>query len=178
MTDNLINQRTTDYKNFGSRLSDLFQKPELLEDLRRWLHTLKWAIPLGLVMVVVAYEIVPAIWIHNNWGVSYHAMLDMLLFGTIGPTIVYILFNFLERWLEERETSDLQAQILQKAREDANRSRQLNDDAVQVLFSASALIESLKNNQCELPSDTMNHIEITEQALDKAIRDIRAHLLD
>ncbi len=178
MTNDLINRRTPKIKSPRTWLPDLIHKPELLEDVHSWLHNLKWTIPLALALLVAGYELLPAIWIHDTWGVGFHALLDMFLFGTIGPAIVYVLLNFLERWLEERETSDLQAQILQRAREDAHHSRQLNDDAVQVLFSASALIESLKANHSELPPDTLAHIEITEQALDKAIRELRAHLLD
>jgi len=178
MTNDLVNQQRPEVNNLRSWLPNLIHKPDLLQDLRGNLHTLKWAIPLALALLVAGYEMLPAIWIHDAWGVGFHALLDMFLFGTIGPAIVYVLLNFLERWLEERETSDLQAQILQRAREDAHHSRQLNDDAVQVLFSASALIESLKANHSELPPDAITHIEITEQALDKAIRDLRAHLLD
>ncbi|MFQ5436099.1 MAG: hypothetical protein ACE5FD_14600 [Anaerolineae bacterium] len=178
MNNNLINQMPTELNQPQPWLPRFIHLPGLLGYLRGRLHRLKWAIPLSLVILVVGYELLPALWVQNTWGFAPHALMDVLLFGTIGPAIVYILLNFLERWLEERETSDLQAKILQKAQEDARHSRQLNDDAVQVLFSASTLIESLKTSHPELPSDTIAHIEITEKALDKAIRDLRVHLLD
>jgi signal transduction histidine kinase len=87
-----------------------------------------------------------------------------------------VLLHFLDRWLEERETSELQAQRLAQVREEAKNSRTLNDNAMQVLFAASTLIALLKSDQHELPTETAVQLEETAQALDRAVRQLRAHL--
>ncbi len=127
-------------------------------------------------LLVIAYEIGPANWLHNRLGHSYHILADILLFGSVGPALTFVLLHFLDRWLEERETSELQAQRLAQVREEAKNSRTLNDNAMQVLFAASTLIALLKSDQHELPSETAVQLEETAQALDRAVRQLRAHL--
>jgi hypothetical protein len=147
-------------------------------DRRHRLHLLKWLIPASLVFLVVLYEFGPTRLVHDHLGFTYHALLDTAIFGTFGPILAFVLLTFHERWLEERETSDLQAQIVAKAREEAERGRQLNDNAVQVLFAAGTLIATLKTELPDLPSETAAQINITEQALDEAVQELRTHLLE
>lgn len=147
-------------------------------DFRRRLHLLRWLIPASLMFLVVLYEFGPTRLVHDQLGFTYHALLDTAIFGTFGPILAFVLLTFLERWLEERETSDLQAQIVAKAREEVEKSRQLNDNAVQVLFSAGALIATLKAELPDLPPETTAQINITEQALNEAVQDLRTHLLE
>lgn len=148
-------------------------------DFRHWLHLLRWLVPASLVLLVVLYEFGPTRLVHDHLGFTYHALLDTAVFGTFGPILAFVLLTFLERWLEERETSDLQARIVAKAREDIDRSRQLNDNAVQILFSAGALIATLKAElPPDLPPETVAQIDITEQALNEAVQDLRTHLLE
>jgi len=100
-----------------------------------------------------------------------------MIFGTVGPLLAFFALSLLEQWFEERETSDLQAEILADARRDSERSRQLSDDAIQVLFAASALISSLQSVQAEIPMEYVSQLKNTETALDSAIRNLRLHLL-
>ena len=74
----------------------------------------------------------------------------MWLLPTVGM-MVFVLLYFLERYLEERETSELQGMMLSRAKQQAENGRQLNDDAMQVLFSAGMLIEFLKLGKQDLP---------------------------
>ena len=142
--------------------------------LRRW----RWLLPLGLILLVAFYEIGPARWIYGRFGFAYHIVADIIIFGTIGPTLLFLTLNFISRWLEERETSDLQAKLLAQSQQEAHHSRQLNDDAVQILFAASVLIDSLKSSHASLPPDTTEQIETMEKSLQQAIEQLRAHLLD
>src|SRR3990172_7021006 len=109
--------------------------PLPLPALRRRLGLLQWLVPAGLLLLVVAFEIGPSRWIHNRMGDMYHFVAEILIYGTVGPVLAFILLDFLGRWLEERETSDLQAQVLARARAQARLPRQLRDDTLPTFFS-------------------------------------------
>ena len=145
--------------------------------LRERVSLLKWLIPVGLMFLVAVYKFGPAQWIYAQGGVNSQIVADVLIFGTVGPVFAFFALNLLEQWFEERETSDLQAEILADARSESERSRQLNDDAIQALFAASALISSLQSAQAEIPMEYITHLRDTEAALDGAIRNLRLHLL-
>lgn len=147
------------------------------ENMRQWLPTLRWLVPLTLVLLVIAYEIIPARWIYIEFGFAYHILSDVVIFGTVGPILAYLVLTFVDRWLEEKETADLQATVLAKARADANASRQLSDDAVQVLFASGTLLELVKEACPDLPEETAVQLNTMEQALDSAIQRLRSHLL-
>jgi len=146
-------------------------------NLRSRLQTMRWLVPLSLALLVVFYEFGPTRFVHDRLGFFHHAILDTLIFGTIGPILVFILITFVERWLEERETSDLQSQLVNQARAEARESRRLCDDVVQILFSSGALIQVLKEEIEDPKPETQRQIEMTEQALDQAIEEVRSHLL-
>jgi len=148
----------------------------LLTALRRWLDLLQVLLPTGLVLLVIVYEIGPARWIYYEWGETYHFVAEILFYGTVGPALAFLLLNFLGRWLEERETSDLQAQVLAQARGRARLSHELNDDALQILFAASTFLASLQVALPELSPETTSTLRETQRALDRAIRQLRDHL--
>ena len=145
--------------------------------LQQRVGLLKWLIPVGLMFLVAVYEFGPAQWIYAQGGLKSQIVADVLIFGTVGPVLAFFALSLLEQWFEERETSDLQAEILADARRESERSRQLNDDAIQALFAASALISSLQSVQAEIPMEYVTQLRDTEAALDGAIRNLRLHLL-
>ena len=151
--------------------------PEI-STFRRQLGLLKWLIPLGLMLLVVAYEIGPSRWINNGLGFSYHLLVEILLFGTVGPVLAFVVLVLLGRWIDERETADLQARMLAQANEKEQEVRQLNDDILQVFFGTSLLITAFKSDQPELQASTAAQIEATEQALGEAMERLHAYLMD
>ena len=149
----------------------------ILPRLRQRVSLLKWLVPAGLMFLVAVYEFGPAQWIYAQGGLKSQIVADVLIFGTVGPVLAFIALSLLEQWFEEREISDLQSEILADARSDSERSRQLTDDAIQVLFAAAALISSLQSVQAEIPVEYVTQLRDTETALDSAIRNLRLHLL-
>lgn len=139
---------------------------------------LRWMVPLGMMLLVIFYQLGPARWIHEQFGYPYHIVAEIIVFAAIGPTLAFFLLYLLERWLEERDTSDLQAQLLKQARQEARRSRQLNDDALQVLFATGALIDTLKETHPELSPENLSQVENTEEALQESVERLRSHLLN
>jgi signal transduction histidine kinase len=147
------------------------------DQIRQRLPQLRWLIPLGLALLVAVYEVWPAFWIYRTFGINAHIVVEIVVFGTVGPILTFLLLTFLERWLEERETSDLQAEILAKAQQDAHASRLLSDDAIQMLFAAGTLITSLKESHPEMNGETAVQVQAIENSLNQAIAQIRSHLL-
>ncbi len=142
---------------------------------RRQLGRLKWLVPLALVALVGLYELGPARWMLASFGVTAHLIADFCVYGTVGPSLAYVLLHLWERWLEEREASETQARVLALTREHVEVSRQLNDDAVQVLFAASTLLHSIKT---ELPPAAAEQMDATERSLGQAIEQLRNYLLN
>jgi hypothetical protein len=153
----------------------LKSRPTLL-GLRRWVDTLQWLAPALMVLIVVAYELGPARWLHQHLGGEPHILAEILFFGTLGPAVVYILFHFLRRWLEERETSDLQALILEQAHARARETYAATDEAIQALFAASVLLASLESKNKDFTPEEVATLHSTRQALDQHIEHLRGQL--
>ena len=147
------------------------------QKLTEHLHTLRWLAPLATAVLVFIYELGPARWLHFGLGMDYHILVEILFFGTMGPLVAFFFLEFLARWLEERETSELQAQILAQAREQLQISHDLTDSALQTLFAASTVIASLKQDASLRPESAAALTE-TEKAIDTAINNLRSHLLE
>ena len=144
--------------------------------LRRRLGLLKWLVPASLVFLVVVYELGLSRWIHDRLGADYHFFGEILVYGTLGPALAFLVLHFLDQWLEERETTELQALVLAQARERVRISRELSDDALQILFAASTLLATLKTAVPDLPPETAAALRETEHALSNAIQQLRDHL--
>jgi len=144
--------------------------------LRRRVYVLMRVIPVGLLMFVLIYEFGLSSWIQTHFGSSAHIITDIVIYGLVGPVLAYLVLHFLDRWLEERETSELQSQLLIQARQRAQTSAELSDTALQTLFAASILISSLKSGSAGLLPETKIDLARTEESLNRAIQQIRNHL--
>jgi hypothetical protein len=149
---------------------------EPLSPVRQRVSRLQWLISIGLFAFVLIYEFGISRSIDTYLGSSYHVAIDIAIYGIVGPVSVYVALHFIGRWLEERETSELQARLLRQAREQAQASTTLSDDALQTLFAASILISSLKSGNADLSPETKSDLTRTEEALNRAIQHIRDHL--
>ena len=152
--------------------------PLTLSAIRRRIKLLQRLIPGSLLLLVVVYEIGPARWLHDSLSAGSHFVAEILVYGTVGPILAYVFLEFLGRWLEERETNELQAQALAQARERARLNHKLSDDALQALFAASALIASLESRLPDLSPQAAAQLHEAKQALDQAIQQLRAYLLE
>ncbi len=144
--------------------------------VRRRIRILQWIVPLGLVLLVVIYEIGPARWILERFGEAYHLIAEIAVYAVVGPTLAYWLLHFLGRWLDERETSEFQAQLLAHTREQTRISHELSDEALQTLFAASILLSALTSSLDDLSPEEASTLLKTEAALNSAIQQIRDHL--
>jgi hypothetical protein len=145
--------------------------------LRHRLQLLRWLVPVTMALLVVAYEALPGPWLLAHYGLGVHTAVEILLFGTFGPLLAFIVLDFFGRWIDERDTSDLQARLMAEARADVTRSRALCDDAVQALFSAGTLISVLQA-EAETHGAPESGVQIaaTQEKLDEMVATLRAHL--
>jgi signal transduction histidine kinase len=122
-------------------------------------------------------EVGPARWTHDNLSSDSHFISEILIYGTVGPILAFALLEFFARWLEEREATELQAQVLKPVREQARVNHKLSDDALQALFAASALIVSLESRLPDNSPEAAAQLREAQKALDHIIQELRAHLL-
>ncbi|MBI3243484.1 MAG: hypothetical protein HYZ49_14465 [Chloroflexi bacterium] len=151
--------------------------PRSLSAIRQRLGLLKWLAPTGLLLVVVIYEIGPARWIHDVIGETHHFLAEIVIYGSVGPLLTFTLLHFLGRWLEERETSDLQAQVLARARQQAEVGHQLSDEVLQSLFAVSAMLASLEAGAAELLPAEQLQLRNARTTLDQTVQQLQAYLL-
>jgi hypothetical protein len=147
-----------------------------LSAVRRRLGVLRWLVPAAMFILVVLYEAGPARWILNTYGAGYHLAAELAVYGLLGPIAAAILLNLLGRWIEERETTELQARALAQARAHAEQTRHLTDDILQTMFAVSTLIGSLEARANELPDGAADQLRATHRALDDAIQRLYARL--
>src|SRR6266851_6560523 len=83
--------------------------PLTLDHLRQRLDLLRWLAPAGLLVLVIANELGLARWVHVRLGDTASITLNILIYGSVGPLLTYLLLTLVGRWLEERETSALQS---------------------------------------------------------------------
>lgn len=150
----------------------------LLRFLRTYPRLLRWLLPVAVLLLIIVYQLIAAGWIHTRLGYPYHIVAEILFFATLGPVLAFLFARSFEQWLDERDTSDWQAQLLDAMRADAARSRQLNDEALQVLFSTGLVIEALKAANPDLPPELSKQVEATEQASQTLNRQLRRYLIE
>jgi hypothetical protein len=140
------------------------------------LRLLRWAVPLSLAVLVAVYQLGLARWILLEYGEQYHTLAEILFYGIGGPLLALLSLDFLIRWLEERETSELQSRILEETRANMAASRGLNDETLQTLYAVSIMLETLKSTDPDLPPEKAGLLREAESALAKTMARIRAYL--
>jgi signal transduction histidine kinase len=151
--------------------------PFSFSSIQRRIGTLKWLVPAGLFLLVVGVEVGPLGWVRRNWGETYHLAGEILIYGTVGPILAFALLHFLGRWLEEKDTSELQAQVLARTREQARSNHQLADSTLQSLFAASVLLTSIESGAANLPPEAVAQLREAQHALECAIQQLHTNVL-
>lgn len=140
------------------------------------LRLLRWIVPLALAVLVAVYQLVLVRWLRGSFGEDFHFWSEMLIYGIGGPLLAFLVLDYLGRWQEERETSELQAKLLEETRKRLSISHGLSDEALQTLYAISILLDSLKTSLPEVTPEAASMLHETEQALEAAMLKIRNHL--
>ena len=67
---------------------------------------LRWALPAGLGLLSVLYQLGPARWVHDYISHSVHFGVEILFYGLVGPAAVFLAIGQVSRWLEEKEHAE------------------------------------------------------------------------
>jgi hypothetical protein len=110
--------------------------------------------------------------VHDTFGETMHFIAEVVVYGTVGPCLAYLLLDFVSRWAAERETNDLQAKLLAEARSRAEKRFVQNDDALQSLFAVSVILSSLHERSAELPPDLAAQVSKAKQAIEDTVRHV------
>ena len=149
--------------------------PLTTRHLRQRVQRLRWLAPAGLLLLVIVNELGLARWVESHVSHAVSVTLDILIYGSVGPTLAYLLLTVIGRWLEERETSDAQAEALHRAHALAQHNHDLTDDALQTLFATSLILDTLASDLPNLSSETAAHYREAEQAVNRAIEELYAN---
>jgi len=153
----------------------IFAGPPLtLAHLRQRLDLLRWLVPAGLLVLVIVNELGLARWVHVHLGDTASITLNILIYGSVGPLLAYLLLTLVGRWLEERETSALQSQALHQVRAQVQRNHDLTDDALQTLFATSLVLDTLADSLPHVSPEAAARYHEAEQAVNRAIDQLYA----
>ena len=148
--------------------------PDPLRPLLRRLNQLRWLVPAALLAVVVVNELGLARWVHLHWGDVASITWDIVVYGSVASVMAYLALTFMGRWLEERETSELQAQVLHQAQAQAQRTHDLTDDTLQTLFATSLVLDNLAGGLPDSSPEAAAHFHAAGQAVHRAIEQLYA----
>ena len=143
--------------------------------LRQRVARLRWLAPAGLLLLVIINELGLARWVETHVGHTVSVTLDILIYGSVGPVLAYLLLTVVGRWLEERETSEAQAEALHRARALAEHNHGLTDDALQTLFATSLMLDTLARELPNLSPEASAQYREAEQAVNRAIEQLYAN---
>lgn len=144
--------------------------------LYKRIRFLRLALPTSVIALVAIYLLGPARWIHTTFGLEYHMLVELIFFGSLGPLVAFLVLDLLSRWIEERQTSELQARVLEEARADAHRTRMLSDTALQAIFAASIQLASLRKQMPDLSPEASQALDEANHALQRAVHPLRTYL--
>jgi signal transduction histidine kinase len=143
--------------------------------LRQRVDRLRWLAPAGLLLLVIINELGLARWVEARLGNAASVSLNILIYGSVGPVLAYLLLTVVGRWLEERETSEAQAEALHRARALAEHNHGLTDDALQTLFATSLMLDTLARELPNLSTEAAAQYREAEQAVNRAIEQLYAN---
>ena len=140
---------------------------------RRRLRRLQRLSPAALLLLVAAYQVGPARWVHDRLGESQHFLAEIAAFGLAAALIGYILPELALRWNEERETSELQALALVGERERMQRAHELSDEAMQSLYAAGILLRVDGRNPRTIADKALDLLNRAHRSLTLAMAYLR-----
>lgn len=67
---------------------------------------LKWLLPLVIVLWVLLYQSVLVPLVHGTWGMDWHKIMEIALYGAVGPLVTFFVLAWIQRWLVEKERAE------------------------------------------------------------------------
>lgn len=71
--------------------------------ISRRVALLRWALPVAIIVFVVLYQTVFVNFMHIVLGDRGHYVVELLLYGVLGPLVTFFVLSWIRRWLVEKE---------------------------------------------------------------------------
>lgn len=120
-------------------------------NLQGRVKVLRWIIPIGLLIMSVGYQLGPARWVNDRFNENAHFLVEILFYGFVGPTIVYLAFNQVQQWLMAKELAE---NIARSSQQKLAAIIEASADAI-IGLTPDGLIESL-NHGAEILLGNLN----------------------
>lgn len=63
----------------------------------------QWALPTLIVLFVILYQTWFVDWMHEHIGQNAHYIMELFLYGAVGPLVTFFVLAWIRRWLVEKE---------------------------------------------------------------------------
>src|SRR3972149_4617004 len=121
--------------------------------LAQRMRLLQWAMPLIIMIVATLFQLGPALYVHETLGHDSHWGVEILFYGTVGPTVVGFVLRLIRHWLTEKEEGEAEVYRLntelQKRVEERTRELRKKNEA---LAKANADLQQLDRMKSEFVS--------------------------
>ena len=124
--------------------------PSKLSDRLRLMH---WALPAAIALLAAIYQIGPARYVHEHYGDWAHYGVEIFLYGTMAPIVMWFVLGIVLTWVEQKEQAEaevyrLNIELQQRVEE---RTRELRAKAEE-LTSANERLQELDRLKSEFVS--------------------------
>lgn len=124
--------------------------PNKLSDRLRLMH---WALPAAIAILAAVYQIGPARYVHENFGPWAHYGMEVILYATVGPIILWFVLGIVRTWIQQKEQAEaevyrLNLELQQRVEE---RTRELQAKAEE-LTAANERLKELDQLKSEFVS--------------------------
>lgn len=82
--------------------------------LNQRVKTLRWIVPVSFALTSIVFQLVIAIWVHENFGHTTHLWVENLFYGTAGPYLAYWVLGLINQWIEEKEQVEQQTRAMER----------------------------------------------------------------
>jgi signal transduction histidine kinase len=127
--------------------------PIKLSDRLRLMH---WALPAAIALLVVAYQIGPARYVHTNFGAWAHYSMEIFLYGALAPIVMWFVLGVVRTWVEQKEQAEAEVYRLnielQQRVEERTRELKAKADALTVANERLQELDQLKSEFVSLVS--------------------------
>lgn len=124
--------------------------PDKLSDR---LQLLQWLLPIAVMAVAASYQLGPARFVHERYGMWSHFVLEITFFGTAGPVFLWLTFRVVRVWVEQKEHAEaevyrLNSELQQRVEERTQELKQKAD----ALEAANVELQRLDRAKSEFVS--------------------------
>jgi len=121
--------------------------------LAQRMRLLQWAMPLIIMIVATLFQLGPALYVHDNFGHDSHWGVEILFYGTVGPTVVWFVLRLIRHWLTEKEEAEaevyrLNTELQKRVEERTHELREKNE----ALAKANTDLQQLDRMKSEFVS--------------------------